>query len=87
METCQKRKDVMIMDSPEKKLLEISKKILKKDDINIYTPKDEIETWDSLSSVMLIAEIEDNFGISIPFEEIVNINRLADFSKYLEVKE
>ena len=72
------------MISLEKKLLEISKNILKKDDIDLYTPRNQIETWDSLGSVMLIAEIEDNFEVSIPIEDIANISCLADFLKYLK---
>ena len=56
--------------------IEITEEFLDKD-------RDEIEEWDSLAHVQLVAEVEEEFGIEIPFEEIQKIRRLSDFTKYL----
>lgn len=68
----------------EKKLLELAKEILKVENVDLYKNISEIEEWDSLAHVRLIASIEEEFGVEIPIEEAVNINCLADFLKYLE---
>ena len=68
----------------EDKIIEIAASIFEMDPrrLSIESSRDEIEKWDSLAHVMLIAEIEEQFGVSIPFEETGNINQLKDFLKY-----
>lgn len=64
-------------------LLETVNEILKIEDCTLNTNRKETESWDSLAHVMLIAEIESKFNISIPFEEIGNIEKVNDFFKYI----
>jgi len=66
------------------KLLEIAKQILKVNSIDLYKNRHDIDEWDSLAHIQLVASIEEEFNLSIPFEEVANINCLADFLKYLE---
>lgn len=37
------------------------------------TKMDEVEEWDSLAHVMIIGELEERLGISIPLDEAVDI--------------
>ena len=69
----------------EEKIIEIAASIFEMDPrkLTIENSRDEIEKWDSLAHVMLIAEIEEQFGVSIPFEETGNINQLKDFLRYV----
>jgi len=68
----------------EDKIVEIAASIFEMDPrkLSIESSRDEIGKWDSLSHVMLIVEIEEQFGVSIPFEETGNMNQLKDFLKY-----
>ena len=53
----------------EEKLLEIVSIVLgiDKNNINLNTNREDIEEWDSLNHIRLVAEVEEYFGISIPF--------------------
>lgn len=48
---------------------------------------DEVETWDSLNHLTLIAKIENEFNITIPFEdfiEMISLQRIVDvITRYL----
>ena len=43
-----------------------------------------IEKWDSLMHMRMVMEIEEEYGVEIPIEEIPNIKTLKDFYKYIE---
>jgi len=60
-------------------VLEIDEKLVTKE-----LSHDDLETWDSLKHLELVGAIEDNFGISIPIEEVSNINNVGDFLKYIK---
>ena len=38
----------------------------------------DVEEWDSLAHVMLIGELEEQFGISIPVEDAVEIDGVRE---------
>lgn len=42
-----------------------------------------IEQWDSLMHMRMVMEIEEEYDIEIPIEEIPNIKSLKDFYKYI----
>ena len=48
------------------------------------TSRENLEEWDSLVHLQMIAEVEEHFNIKIPFEDIINIHKIADFLKYIE---
>lgn len=39
---------------------------------------EEIEEWDSLAHVMIMGELEEKLGISIPLEEALEITSVAE---------
>ena len=45
--------------------------------------RETLPSWDSLSHLQIIAEIESEFGIKIPFEDVSKIHTVADFSRYI----
>ncbi len=73
----------MTKDELLKELNEIFKNVLDLDDLTLQdsTTADDVEGWDSLSHITLIATIERKFGIKFNMKEIVelhNVGELAD---------
>ncbi|HOA80929.1 MAG TPA: acyl carrier protein [Defluviitaleaceae bacterium] len=68
----------------EEEILEIAKRVLKTDQVDLSTNRENIDEWDSLAHLQIISEVEDKFAISIPFEEVSDIKSLSDFLKYIE---
>ena len=46
----------------------------------------EIETWDSLQHMNLIASLEQSFGAEFTFEEIVSMQSVAEIKRVLKDK-
>ncbi|MBR0514245.1 MAG: acyl carrier protein [Clostridia bacterium] len=71
----------------EEKLLEIAADILdvEKDELTLDSKREDIETFDSLSIVQIIAEMSDAFDVVIPDEKIneVKIEKIGDFLQLL----
>jgi acyl carrier protein len=44
----------------------------------------DLEAWDSLAQVDIISEIEAEFGVSIPIEQVSEIQHIRDFLRYVE---
>lgn len=59
------------------KLLDIASEVLNVDrtKIAIDTLKDDVPSWDSLNHIRLIAEVEEQLNIKIPFEKIPQIKK------------
>ncbi len=66
----------------ETELLELAKDLIGIDEIELDTPREDIEEWDSLLHVMLVSAVVENFNIIVPMEEIGKITCLRDFMKY-----
>lgn len=62
------------------KILELIEEVLKvpSGTITIDTKAEDVEEWDSLAHVMLIGELEDRLGISIPLDEAVEITSVKE---------
>ena len=43
-----------------------------------------IEKWDSLMHMRIVMEIEEEYDVEIPIEEIPNIKTVKDFYSYIE---
>lgn len=43
-----------------------------------------IEKWDSLMHMRMVMEIEEEYDVEIPIEEIADIRTLKDFYKYIQ---
>ena len=46
----------------------------------------EVETWDSLQHMNLIASLEQEFGVEFTFEEIVSMQSVAEIKRVLHGK-
>lgn len=59
----------------KEKIIELIASILQVPEgtITENTRMEEVEQWDSLAHVMIIGELEDKLGISIPLEEAVEL--------------
>jgi len=68
----------------EEEILEIAKRVLETDKVDLFANRENIDEWDSLAHLQIISEVEDKFDISIPFEEVPDIKSLSDFLKYIE---
>lgn len=72
----------------EEKLKELMAGIfdLKKEDIKEDSAMSNIETWDSLSHLQLIAGIEEKFGISIDVDDILKMTSFSEIRTILTSK-
>lgn len=39
----------------------------------------DVPQWDSLASVMILSELEEQLGISVPIEKALEYTKVADF--------
>ena len=53
-------------------------------DINEDSSQDNIAGWDSVKSLALIVSLEEEFGVSIPLEEVVNMTNFKYIKLTLE---
>ena len=53
--------------------------------INLDTTYGAIDNWYSLMHMRLVLEIESEYHIEIPINEIPKINSLRDFYKYIRI--
>ncbi len=65
----------------------IVSKVLKieREKLDLSFSRDDLPQWDSLTHIKLLCELEEEFDIDIPIEDISSIRKLEDFIKYLEV--
>ena len=69
-----------------KKLFDLIAHVLDIDSSKITdeTSQNDIESWDSLSSLLLIDEIENEFNLKISIDEIIEINSVSDIKRILK---
>jgi len=71
--------------STEEKLKEILAKVLlvDKTKINDRMSRKDVEEWDSMAHLMLVSEIESEFGIMMSDDDITEIKTVGDIKKVL----
>jgi acyl carrier protein len=52
--------------------------------LTLKTGPADLQAWDSLAQINIVSEIETEFGVSIPIEEVTEIRHISDFLRYLE---
>jgi acyl carrier protein len=52
--------------------------------LTLETGPGDLEAWDSLAQLNVVSEIEEEFGVSIPIEQMAEIRHIRDFLAYLE---
>ena len=55
-------------------------------DINIYTSVEDIDAWDSMGHMNLIATLEEEFGVEFDFSEIVGLTCVGKIEHFLKEK-
>lgn len=70
------------------KLLDIAAEILNIDrsEISIDTSKYDVSSWDSFNHIRLIAEVEEQLNIKIPFEKIHQITKIGDILDFISAE-
>ncbi len=53
-------------------------------DISLTTSRQDVPKWDSLQHVALVAAIEQQFGISLSMDEMVEIRSVKDIGNILD---
>ncbi len=71
------------------KILALIEEVLKVPNgtITVDTMAEDIEEWDSLAHVMLIGELEEKLGISIPLDEAIEIKGVTDILAFCKTAE
>ena len=72
----------------EKKLKKIISNIfgISEDKITDDTSTENVEKWDSLNHINLILSIEEQFGITISEDEMIEMTSFVNIKKILSVK-
>jgi acyl carrier protein len=70
----------------EQKLISIVAAALRvpKSTLTLETGPGDLEAWDSLAQINVVSEIEAEFGVSIPIEQVAEIQHIRDFLRYFE---
>jgi len=71
--------------SMEEKLREILAKVLMVDrtKINDRMSRKDVEEWDSMAHLMLVSEIESEFGVMMSDDDITEIKTVGDIKRVL----
>lgn len=70
----------------QEKLSEIFREVLADDtlELALESSPDDIEDWDSLSQVLIVEQVEKEFGIKLELDEVFKIRTFGDFVKMIE---
>jgi acyl carrier protein len=52
--------------------------------LTLETGPGDLQAWDSLAQINIVSEIEAEFGISIPIEQVAEMRHIRDFFRHLE---
>ncbi len=73
----------------KEKIIALIEEVLKapKGTVSEDTMIADVEQWDSLAHVMIIGELEEKLGVSIPLEEAVEITSMKELLEKAGLKE
>ncbi len=54
--------------------------------VNAETTADDIEDWDSLNHITLMAAVEDEFGIRLSMGEVSGLDNVGDLAEIIRKK-
>lgn len=68
------------------KLKKILSKVLGVDESKITdeTSPDNVEAWDSFNGLMLVSELENEFGVKFTIDEVTRVKNVGDIIKILK---
>ncbi|MCP4138108.1 MAG: acyl carrier protein [bacterium] len=55
-------------------------------ELTLESAAEELEEWDSVAHINMVSEVEEEFGVTIPIDDITKITKVKDFLKYIEGK-
>ncbi len=67
----------------EQRFLDFIAEIMEEDEVSMDMPYKEGK-WDSLMMLMLVMELEAEYGVSIPMENLGNVKTLADLYSFVK---
>ena len=67
----------------EQKFLDFVAEIMEEDSVTMDMPYKE-GNWDSLMMLTLVMELEAEYGVSIPMENLGNVKTLADMYAFVK---
>lgn len=69
----------------EEKINEIIESVLELDSGTISggSVLKDIPEWDSMMSVLILSEMREQLGISVPFDEALEIEKVSDLYRYV----
>lgn len=72
-----------------KKLTDIFSKVLENNSFNLTseTTADDIDGWDSITHMMIINEIEEQFEIKFKLIDLMNMDNVGDLIEAIEKEE
>jgi acyl carrier protein len=74
------------MDTMEQKVISIVAAVLRvpTSTLTLETGPGDLQAWDSLAQINIVSEIEAEFGVSIPIEQVAEMRHIHDFFRHLE---
>ena len=69
-------------------LEQIIKTVLKRDNISISpeTTSNDVDGWDSLTHMIIIAEVENLFHIKLSFRELMKVRNVGELTSIIDKK-
>ena len=67
----------------EQKFLDFVAEVMEENQVSLDLPYKEGK-WDSLMMLTLVMELEAEYGVSIPMENLENVKTLADMYAFVE---
>ena len=69
-----------------KKLKKILSKVLgiRADKITDATSPENVKTWDSFHGLLLVTELEANYGLKFTMDDVISVKNVGDIRKALE---
>jgi acyl carrier protein len=64
-------------------LQESLKEIFEVDELDLSVKITDLDEWDSLSSLSVIAMLDSDYGITMNQSQLAEFNNLGDFCKYV----
>ncbi len=70
----------------EKQVIEIIEGVLNLDNgiINVDTKIEDVEQWDSLTHVIIVGELEEKLGVSIPIDVAIELESVKQIIEYVK---
>ncbi len=73
-----RKKDKLVKDDTEKKIIKIVEQVTHDSGININSTDQNVDGWDSLAYLVIALKVEENFKIEITIQNIDKLNSIRN---------